>query len=255
MRSLGRPVVLALVVVAIAAACGAGGTPGSASAPTTSASPISSAMPSPDGGPVVTPEAAVAAVVAHEPRFSGITARDPDAIGQASWYEVMPASGVGAFLVKLRIGWGDCPAGCIDEHTWIYAVAPNGDVTLQSEVGPEVPSDAWPSHGSGDDPGTGLLITALAGPVCPVETIPAKPECAPRPVAGALIRVLDADGVEVATATLDAAGSAFVAVAPGTYAVVAAAVGGLMGAPPTQEAVVADGLTTSVALAYDTGIR
>jgi hypothetical protein len=244
MRSSGPPLVLALAVVAIVAACGGGSAP-SASGPAATASVT----------PVVTAEAAVAAVVAHEPRFAGIMPRDADLIGQSSWYEVMAASGVGAFLVELRIGWGDCPAGCIDEHTWTYAVAPNGGVTLQSERGPAVPADAWPSPGTGGVFGTGLLITAVAGPVCPVETIPAKPECAPRPVAGAIVHVSDAQGAEVATATTDATGTAFVAVQPGTYTVVADRVDGLMGEPPAQDAVVTDGTTTPVALMYDTGIR
>ena len=94
-------------------------------------------------------EDAVARVVAHEPRFAGITKRDPDMIGQASWYEVAPASGVGAYVVTIRVGWGDCPSGCIDEHTWMYAVAPDGTVMLQSEGGSDVPADAWPATGAG----------------------------------------------------------------------------------------------------------
>jgi hypothetical protein len=119
---------------------------GGASAP--SGSPGASPAPS-DGGPVTTPEDAVARVVAHEPRFAGIMPRDPDMIGQASWYEVAPASGVGAYVVTFRVGWGDCPSGCIEEHTWVYAVAPDGTVTLQSEKGDSLPSDALPPPGGG----------------------------------------------------------------------------------------------------------
>ena len=82
-------------------------------------------------------------------------------IGQSAGYEVVPASGVGAFLVSVRVGWGDCPAGCINEHTWVYAVSPDGGVTLQSEGGDVVPPDAWPSPGG--DGRTGLAIIATAG--------------------------------------------------------------------------------------------
>jgi hypothetical protein len=57
----------------------------------------------------------------------------------------MQASGVGAFVVSVRVGWGDCQAGCIDEHSWVYAVAPDGTVTVQSEEGPPVPAEAWPA--------------------------------------------------------------------------------------------------------------
>ncbi len=104
-----------------------------------------SVAPSVGSGPITTADQAVAAVVAHEPRFAGISQRDPDMIGQANWYEVQPASGVGAFLVTMRLGWGDCPAGCIDEHRWVYAIGPNGEVTLQSEAGSDVPADVWPA--------------------------------------------------------------------------------------------------------------
>ncbi|MGH2475520.1 MAG: hypothetical protein ACRDIL_09665, partial [Candidatus Limnocylindrales bacterium] len=200
-------------------------------------------------------EEAVAAVVAHEPRFAGIAQREPDMIGQANWYEVQPASGVGAFIVTMRLGWGDCPSGCIDEHSWVYAVGPNGEVTLQSEGGSDVPADAWPAPGAGHGMGTGLFITAVAGPTCPVEQVPPDPACAPRPVAGATILILDGQGNDVGKATLDAAGSALIDLPPGDYVVRAAEIDGLMGVPEPQQTVVVEGVATPVVLAYDTGIR
>jgi hypothetical protein len=130
---------LLTIVISVVACSGASGPTGSLTA-----SPVPTV-----GGPVTTPEDAVARVVAHEPRFAGINKRDPDMIGQASWYEVAPASGVGGFVVRVRVGWGDCPSGCIDEHTWVYAVAPDGTVTLQSEEGDPLPSDALPAPGGG----------------------------------------------------------------------------------------------------------
>ncbi len=42
-----------------------------------------------------------------------------------------------------------------------------------------------------------LEITALAGPVCPVETDPPSPDCAPQPVDAANMIVTDAEGTEV----------------------------------------------------------
>ena len=138
--------------------------------------------PTPIGGTVDTPEEAVAAVVAAEPRLTGISGEGPGLIGQSAWYEVAPASGVGAYLVQVQVGWGDCPAGCIDRHTWTYAVLPDGTADLQSEAGDPVPADAWPQPlGTGQ---TGVMGTASAGPTCPVETI-GDPACAPRPVADA----------------------------------------------------------------------
>jgi hypothetical protein len=45
----------------------------------------------------------------------------------------------------MRVGWGDCPSGCIDEHTWTFAVTPAGDVGLIGEDGDEVPSGILPA--------------------------------------------------------------------------------------------------------------
>lgn len=101
---------------------------------------------------------------------------------------------------------------------------------------------------------TGLAITALAGPTCPVETL-GDPACAPRPVAGARVVILDAQGREAATVVLDATGSAVVALASGRYVVRAQPAGGLMGTPGPMEVAVLDGKQTPVALSYDTGIR
>ena len=104
-------------------------------------------------------------------------------------------------------------------------------------------------------PGTGLSITAVAGPTCPVEKVPPDPACAPRPVAGATIVVLDAQGATVTTVVTDVAGAATAAVPPGDYVVQARPAAGLMGTPEAQTATVVAGAMTAVALDYDTGIR
>ena len=104
-------------------------------------------------------------------------------------------------------------------------------------------------------PGTGLAITAAAGPVCPVERVPPDPACAPRPVAGATVVVLDGQGKTVATVVLDDKGLANVPLAAGNYVVQAQPANGLMGTPEAQNVTVVDGAMTPVLLAYDTGIR
>lgn len=194
----------------------------------------------------------MAAVVAAEPRFAGIAHRAPDAIGQAAWWEATPASGVGAFVVTVRLGWGDCQAGCIDEHSWAYAVRPDGTVQALGETGPEVPSDAWPSPSTRDV--IGIIGSAHAGPVCPVVRNPPDPACAPRPVAGARIVVHGADGSEVASVRTDDTGAFSMELPPGRYTVEAEPVDGLMGRPAPQTIEVTDGPTT-IDLEYDTGIR
>jgi len=230
-----------VVVIALAGCAGSG------------ASPVPPASVAPSSAPVTTPEAAVAAVIAHEPRLAGIGPLDTELIGQASWYEVKPASGVGAFIVDVRVGWGDCPAGCINEHRWTYAVQPDGSVVLQAESGEPVPPEAWPSPGG--DGRTGLMISATAGPTCPVQQDPPDPACAEKPVPGAVVVVKDGSGSTRSTVTLDAAGTAFVELPAGVYIVEPAAVRGLMGTAPATEATVIDGAGTPVALSYDTGIR
>jgi hypothetical protein len=150
------PTILLLAALGLAACSGGAGASVDPSltatgSPLVPESPAGSAAPSaPAGGPVTTPEQAWAAVVAVEPRFANIGPLDPDLIGQSAWYEIEPASGVGAFIVSVTVGWGDCPAGCIDQHTWQYAVGPDGTVTLQSESGPQPPPDAFPDSGGAD---------------------------------------------------------------------------------------------------------
>jgi hypothetical protein len=151
---LALPAVLLLAALGLAACSGGTGAspnPSFSASQVAPESPGTSGAPSaPVGGPVTTPEQAWAAVAASDPRFANIGPLDPDLIGQAAWYEVKPASGVGAFLVNVTVGWGDCPSGCIDQHTWTYAVAPDGTVTLQTETGAEPPPDAFPESGGVD---------------------------------------------------------------------------------------------------------
>jgi hypothetical protein len=104
-------------------------------------------------------------------------------------------------------------------------------------------------------PGTGVLITAQAGPTCPVERVPPDPACAPRPVAGATVDVLDMRGGVVATVTTDEAGTVQILLAPGDYVVQGRAANGLMGTAPPVNVTVVDGTLAPVVLAYDTGIR
>jgi hypothetical protein len=205
--------------------------------------------------PIDTPEAAMAAIVAAHPEFAGIAPHDPDAIGQSRWWAARPASGVGAFVVQVFVGWGDCPAGCIDSHTWTFAVSPDGEVRLVSETGSPVPPDELRVGGDIDRTAVGITGHATAGPVCPVVTNPPDPSCAPRPVAGATVRVTDASGAQVATATTDDQGRYVVALPPGDYLVSADPVDGLLGTPEAVPTTVAAGVLVTVDLGYDTGIR
>lgn len=243
-----RSIAVAAFVLA-AAACSP------APVPQPSISPTRSGQASPTGGSLATAsgsltvestEAAAALVLAMDPRFAGIGPLDPDLVGACcSWTAVPTADG---WTVTIEIGWGDCPAGCIERHRWVYEVSRLGAVTLRIEEGPPLPG------GGGDETGlVGIRGAARAGPICPV-ALPNDPACAPRPVAGATIHVIDGTGTEVAQLETDARGEFQVTIPAGRYVVRADPMEGLMRAPDPVEVEVTTGLVP-VELTYDTGIR
>lgn len=180
--------------------------------------------------------------LAQQQRFAGIGPLDENLIGQAAWYQVA-ASGDG-WEVLIRIGWGDCPAGCINEHRWTYAVARTGSVELLHEDGDLLP-DA-----------TGVRGTVTAGPTCPVVTDPPDRNCAERLVSGAVLVVSDARGAEVARGTSRDDGTFALELAPGAYHLTPQPVEGLMGTPAVIDFEVGAGQPmTELQVSYDTGIR
>jgi hypothetical protein len=94
----------------------------------------------------------------------------------------------------------------------------------------------------------------VAGPVCPVETDPPNPECAPRPVAGAELVVTSAGGLDVIAVT-DGDGFFRVEVAAGPVTVVPQPVDGLLGTAPPIDLDLPAGVTDIGEIVYDTGIR
>ena len=220
MRGPIRPALVALFLVVGLAACAA---PPRASGPTDA-------------------DDAARLALAQQARFAGIGPLEENMIGQAAWYEVTETSG--GWEVVIRIGWGDCPAGCINEHRWTYGVGRDGGVELTGEEGDQLP-DA-----------TGVRGTVTAGPTCPVERDPPDPACAERAVAGAVLVFSDASGAEVARATSDAEGTFAVELAPGAYRLMPQPVEGLMGTPAALEVEVEAGQPmTEVQVSYDTGMR
>jgi hypothetical protein len=237
--NLPRALAAVIAVAALVAACG-----GAASTPSPSPAVIDSAA------------AAARAVVAKMPLLEGIPAKDPDLIGQANWYEATPSEAAKppvAWRVVFRVGWGDCPAGCIDEHTWTYDVGADGSVTFVAESGPALPQDVIDGL-RGMSTFTGVTGRASAGPTCPVEQ-PGDPACAPRLVAGAVLVVTGAGGAEVARVTTDAGGEFSIGLQPGDYTLVPQPVEGLMGTAAPMPFTVAAGSPAVLDVSYDTGIR
>lgn len=119
--------------------------------PSASAPPPSASVPA-SAGLVTSPEAAAALVLASDARFTGIGPKDSDMIGGCCFYEVTPKGD--DFTVMIEIGWGDCPAGCINRHHWFYTVTSDGTVTFDKEDGPAVPAGV---------PGIAMSGMAIAG--------------------------------------------------------------------------------------------
>jgi hypothetical protein len=97
--------------------------------------------------PVTTAEAAVARVVAENPALAGIEPENPDMIGACCFWRAEESAD--GYLVEFEVGWGDCPAGCIDRHRWTYEVARDGSVELVAEEGPPVPAGVPGAEGAG----------------------------------------------------------------------------------------------------------
>lgn len=112
------------------------------------------------------------------------------------------------------------------------------------------------SMACGRGPEAGIVVSgmALAGPVCPVETNPPDPACAPRPVVGAMVIAVSESGDQVETTTGPDGRFSF-DLAAGRYQVVAQPAEGLMGTPEPVEVEAASGSVDVGVLMYDTGIR
>ena len=143
MKTLTRVLLATLLVVFAACSSSAG-----ASAPPapTSEQPSAAASAPAAGGAVTTPDEAAQRVIALDPRFAGLQPKNPDLIGGCCFYEATQTAD--GFEVVIELGWGDCPAGCINRHRWTYKVGLDGSTTLLSETGDPVPAN-FPSGGGG----------------------------------------------------------------------------------------------------------
>jgi hypothetical protein len=235
------PVLLAFLVLA-ATACGPAGP--AASATTGGGDGV--------GGPVQSGLGAVETVRDRVPLFDGFEARIQDMVGQASFFTAEPAQG--GWRVTFETGWGDCPSGCIDRHTWTWDVAEDGTVTFVGEDGSPLAPEQLAVLQASSQNRSGVAGRVTGGPTCPVER-PGDPACAGRMVAGAALVVRGADGTEVARFTTDGSGLFRIALRPGDYTLEAGPVEGYMSAPGRAPFTVTGGAETWLDVPYDTGIR
>jgi hypothetical protein len=96
---------------------------------------------------------------------------------------------------------------------------------------------------------------AHAGPVCPVQQEPPDPACADRPVAGAVLLVLDDAGDTIGEIRTDANGRFESRLPAGNYTLVPQPVEGLLGTAPSQTFSTGPGLAPALDVPYNTGIR
>lgn len=226
MKTLHRALALSAAVLLVAA-CSAGASP----------TPITAGDP-------------VAAVLAQDPQFAGLMPLDPNMIGQSGYYEVQRAAD-GGYAVRVWIGWGDCPSGCINHHKWQFHVDPDGTISLIDESGDE-PVAVNPV---GEQRPANVVVHMRAGPTCPAEPVPPQPGCEPRPVANANLIVRDAQATELATATSDEQGQVVLRLPAGAYYVEPQPVEGLLGTAAPVAFSVVGGDSLDINVDYDTGIR
>ena len=110
---------------------------------------------------------------------------------------------------------------------------------------------------SGHAPNSGIAARVLAGPTCPVETNPPRPQCAPRPleVGVRVRRVGSQSGARIVHSGAD--GRFRVRLSAGTYIVqgLPEANSPLPRPPAARRVRVRPGRFTSLTITYDTGIR
>jgi carboxypeptidase family protein len=242
-RLMDRHRRVALIAGVVSAVLAVGACDPAAIVPTTS--------PSPSAGGVSSPDQAMAAVRARTPLFDGLERKDPNLIGQGSWWDA--PQGIDSYPITVQVGWGDCQAGCIDRHTWTWDVGLDGSTAFGREEGSPLTDDVLAGlQGQSRSQGIGGRVTA--GPTCPVER-PNDPTCAARMVGNATLVVTDASGTEVARFVTDGSGLFRLALDPGEYTVQASQVEALMGTPGPATVEVRQGAETWLDVTYDTGIR
>jgi len=128
---------LSIALITLLAACGSG------REGTQTPSPSAQPTPTPIASPIATVDEAAHVAIASDPRFAGVTKLDPNLIGASAWWEGRAIEN--GFEIKITIGWGDCPAGCINRHVWTFDVAADGTLTLVDESGDPLPAGSLPA--------------------------------------------------------------------------------------------------------------
>ena len=159
---------LALLLAAVAPAAAADETPAPEAVPYVVSS-YSGTLP------IATAEDAHAAVLAAGGPFDEFTYNDGALVGASKYYDVKGEPGSAAiWIVVYTYGWNDCPAGCINGHSFVYQVDPlTGAATYDSHQGDVLPADA---------PAALVELTGRSGGVVPQpewRTLTGEPSACP----------------------------------------------------------------------------
>lgn len=94
--------------------------------------------------PIDSPAEAHEAILATGAPFGDFAFLNDGLIGASQYYEVKGEAGNSArWIVIYTYGWGDCQAGCISRHTFVYQVDPvTGDVLFDRQEGDSLPAEA-----------------------------------------------------------------------------------------------------------------
>ena len=94
--------------------------------------------------PIDTPAEAHEAVLATGAPFGDFAFLNGGLIGASQYYEVKgEPDSAASWIVIYTYGWGDCQAGCISRHTFIYQLDPvTGEVLFDRQEGDALPADA-----------------------------------------------------------------------------------------------------------------
>jgi len=181
--------------------------------------------------------------------FGSLAPPNPDLIGTCCSYVAVDAPP--GWNVTIELGWGDCPAGCINHHKWLFHVDPDGTLSKLDDSG-DVPVEL--DHVAQPGPAQ-VTLFLRAGPTCPVVAVPPQPGCEPRPVGNADVAIYNAIGEELGTGTSDDLGRIALRPDPGAYYIVPKPVDGLIGTPEPVAFSVVGGDSLEINIDYDTGIR
>lgn len=80
----------------------------------------------------------VAALGSRFEEIRGVRHADPNHVG-GDGHDIEAELAADGWRLDYSVGWGDCPAGCIHRHHWVFRISVEGAVQLLESRGPSPP--------------------------------------------------------------------------------------------------------------------